>query len=206
MDFKDAKFQKIALGVIAFFIVVYFWYSRLYAPHNAQIQLKTQEFETITTNLRNVELKAKSLEALKAEYEGMIARYHEIESLLPEVKQIPSLLVQLHTASSLTGTKITKVMPQPNGSESFYKVASFDVEMVGTYHDFGKFLSYIANFPFIANVSGVDITAQNLAITKSQAKDDDGPKELKKKETITAKFTLSTYFVKEEERLQELSL
>ncbi len=206
MDFKDAKTQKLALGVLAFFIVVYFWYTRLYSTYDNQIDLKSQEFETITTNLRNVEMKAKSLDALQIEYTKLVDNYHEIEALLPEVKQVPSLLVQLHTASSLTGTKITRLQPLPLKSEGFYNIASFEIEMTGTHHDFGSFLSYIANFPFIANVSNMELTALNVAISNPVGGENENLQELTRKETMSAVFTLSTYFVKEEERLQELAL
>ena len=205
MDFKDAKVQKIALAALAFFIVVYFWHSRLYTSYDSQISLKSQEFETITTNLRNVEMKAKSLDALQVEYVDLVERYHEIEALLPEVKQIPSLLVQLHTASSLTGTKITRIQPLPLKSEEFYNVASFEIEMTGTYHDFGRFIGYVANYPFIANISNMELTSLNVAIGKP-AVENVGLKEVKRKETMSAVFILSTYFVREDERLQELAL
>ncbi len=208
MDFKDSKTQKIVLGALAFFIVVYFWYSRVYSINENKIAMKTTEFETITTNLRRVEMKAKSLDALKVEYSDLVERYHEIEELLPEVKQIPSFLVQLHTASSLTGTKITSIQPLPNKEEEFYNVVSFEVQMSGTYHDFGTFISYVANFPFITNVSDVNIVAQNIAISKSlsQMDKDEGVQEIKKQETMNATFKLSTYFVRENERLQELNI
>ncbi len=207
MDFKDSKTQKIVLGALAFFIVVYFWYSRAYSVNENQIAQKTTEFETITTNLRRVEMKAKSLDALKIEYSDLVERYHEIEELLPEVKQIPSFLVQLHTASSLTGTKITSIQPLPNEEQEFYNVVSFEVELSGTYHDFGSFISYVVNFPFITNVSDMNITAQNIAISKAAAKAEiDKVQEIKKQETMTANFKLSTYFVKEDERLQELNI
>lgn len=207
MDFKDSKTQKIVLGALAFFIVVYFWYSRSYTVNANQIAQKTTEFETITTNLRRVEMKAKSLDALKLEYSDLVERYHEIEELLPEVKQIPSFLVQLHTASSLTGTKITSIQPLPNEEQEFYNVVSFEVELSGTYHDFGSFISYVANFPFITNVSDMNITAQNIAIAKTAEKNDsDNVQEIKKQETMKATFKLSTYFVKEGERLQELNI
>ena len=207
MDFKDSKTQKIVLGALAFFIVVYFWYSRVYSVNENKIASKTTEFETITTNLRRVEMKAKSLDALKIEYADLVERYHEIEELLPEVKQIPSFLVQLHTASSLTGTKITSIQPLPNEEEEFYNVVSFEVQLSGTYHDFGSFISYVANFPFITNVSDVQITAQNIAISKAAAqKEKETVQEIKKLETMNATFKLSTYFVKENERLQELNI
>lgn len=209
MDWRDSKTQKIIIGVLAFFIVVYFWHSRVYSRYNSQISLKSQEFETITTNLRNVEMKAKSLDALKIEYAELTERYHEIEALLPEVKQVPSILVQLHTASSLTGTRITKVYPQSPMAEEFYNVSGFEIEMIGTYHDIGKFISYVANFPFIANVSNVELKTKAAAIEEqAMALQSEGnTKEIgQKRETVTATFLLSTYFVKEGERLKELNL
>jgi len=212
MDMRDSKTQKIALGAMAFLAVLYLWYSRVYTKYDAQIAQKSQEFETITTNLKNVEMKAKSLDALQTEYAQLIERYHQIEALLPEVKQIPSMLVQLHTASSLTGTKITRVQPLPVKEQEFYNVAAFEIELNGTYHDFGSFLSYVANFPFIANISNVDIKAKNIAISGGVAagNNPESGGELreigKKKETMSAIFVLSTYYVKEEERLKELVL
>ncbi len=209
MNLKDSKTQKIVLASLAFLVIVYFWYTRLYTTFDEEIAQKGQEFEVITTNLKNVEMKAKSLEALQVEYADLIERYHEIEALLPEVKQIPSMLVQMHTASSLTGTKILRIQPMPEQSQAFYNVATFEIEMSGTYHDFGSFLSYVANFPFIANITGVDIKAVNVAIsnTQPQQNQDGGRLEIgRKKETMTATFLLSTYYVKEEERLSELVL
>jgi type IV pilus assembly protein PilO len=208
MDLKNAKTQKIVIAVLALFIVGYFWYTRVYTVYHEKVERKSQEFESITTNLKNVEMKAKSLDALKVEYAELVKRYHEIEALLPEVKQIPSMLVQLHTASSITGTKITKINPLPINTEEFYNIASFKIEMTGTYHDFGAFISYVANFPFIANISGMDLKAQNVAISKKAASGENSKLvEIgKKKETLTATFVLSTYFVKEEERLKELTL
>jgi type IV pilus assembly protein PilO len=205
MDFRDSKNQKIIVAVLAFLVVIYFWYSRLYSAYDAQIESRTQEFETVTTHLRSVEMKAKSLSGLKEEYTQLVNQYRDIESLLPEVKMIPSLLVQLHTASSLTGTRITKVQPMPLNQEDFYNVAPFEIEMTGTYHDFGKFVSYVANFPFIANISNMNIKAQKVAVSKNEV--ESAAKEVgKKKETITATFTLSSYFVREDERLKELTL
>lgn len=203
MDFKDPKFQKIALAGVVFFILVYFWYSRVYTGQAQQIDGKQREYQAMIVNLRNVEMKSKSLEGLKAEYQDLLTKYREIEQLLPEVKMVPSFLVQLHTATSLTNTKITAIEPQPAKSESFYNVASFDLVLEGSYHDFGRFISYIANFPFIVNVSNVTIEA---AGAKPGSSAPSGGSEDDKTKTIKASFTLSTYYVKAEERVKELDI
>lgn len=200
MDFKDPKVQKIALVCVVFFILTYFWYSRVYTPQVSQIESKQREYQTMITNLRNVEMKSKSLEALQAEYESLLSKYRDIEQLLPEVKMVPSFLVQLHTASSLTGTKILSIDPQETQSQSFYNVASYDIELEGGFHEFGKFIGYIANFPFIVNVTDVKLEATTAANLGSES--DKANKEV----TMKAFFTLSTYYVKAEERLQELDL
>lgn len=205
MDFRDPKVQKIAIAVIAFGVIVYFWYGRVYTKYDNQLNKLTTEYSTMITNLKNVEMKSKSLDALKIEYEDLLTRYQEIEQLLPEVKQIPSFLVQLHTASSLTGTRITKIEPLEVVPEAFYNAASFNIEMTGTYHDFGKFIGYVANFPFIANISEMNLTtttAANIASSDEQ----EGVQEIGNKPSLTASFKLSTYYVKADERLQELVL
>lgn len=206
MDFKDPKVQKIALACFVFLLLTYFWHSRVYTRQANQIENKQHEYQAMITNLRNVEMKSKSLDALKAEYEELLSRYTEIEQLLPEVKMVPSFLVQLHTASSLTGTKILSINPQTVQSESFYNVASFDIKLEGGYHEFGKFISYIANFPFIVNVNNMKIEANILAKTEQEqmASRMGGGEE--EKPIVTASFTLSTYFVKAEERLEELEI
>jgi len=203
MDFKDPKIQKIFIGVVAFLIVSYFWYNRLFFVHNQKLSQMTDEYSSMITDLKNVEMKSKSLNALTIEYEDLLGRYTEIEQLLPEVKQIPSFLVQLHTASSLTGTKITKIEPKSIESESFYNVAAFKIEMTGAFHNFGKFIGYVANFPFIANISEIEITATNVTnVTSESSKERSSV--IGSKETMTATFVLATYFVKSDERLQEL--
>lgn len=201
MDFKDPKFQKIFIGVVAFLIVSYFWYNRLFAVYNQRLTQMTEEYSSMITDLKNVEMKSKSLNALKLEYEELLERYTEIEQLLPEVKQIPSFLVQLHTASSLTGTKITRVDPKPIASETFYNVAAFEIEMSGSFHDFGQFLGYVANFPFIANISEVEIQATQVSNKSGNSEDKNYG--VGRTPSMTATFLISTYYVKADERLQE---
>jgi Tfp pilus assembly protein PilO len=83
MDLKDPKVQKILLGGLILFLIVYFWYARIYSKNSKVISQKQIEYENILTNLKNVEMKAKSFENLKAEYEKLLKRYQKVELLLP---------------------------------------------------------------------------------------------------------------------------
>lgn len=201
MDLKDPKIKSLALITVSILGVIFLWYWLFYSEQLKEIKVKQTIYSQKMIDLRNVQLKSKSLEQLKADYDGLMAKYREIELLLPEVKMVPSFLVQLNTASSLTGIKIMSIEPEPIQPEDFYNVASFRIQLVGTYHDFGRFAGYLANFPFIVNVS--DMSIESLAGTQNMGTSSDKNND---QNTIRASFTLSTYFVKPEERLKELDI
>ncbi|MFH1336695.1 MAG: type 4a pilus biogenesis protein PilO [Candidatus Zixiibacteriota bacterium] len=194
MDLKDPKTQKLLLGGLVVVLVIYFWYAKIYSKNTVIIQQKQTRYENLMSNLKNVELKAKSYESLKEEYHRLIDRYRRVERLLPEERQIPLFLMQMHSAASSYQTGIIQILPKAPEGVGFYNASSFDLEIAGSYHNFGRFLSNIANFPFLANVSNMTITATPQ----------EGQSPEQKARSITASFKLTTYYVKEEERLKEI--
>lgn len=191
MDFKDPKNQKIILGVLLGFLALYFWHNRIYSKNNQKIQAKQAQYETVLTNLKNVELKAKSFENLKSEYEALLEKYKTVELLLPEEKQVPLLLTQMHQGAQTSGIFIREITPRTTYPLSFYNASDFSIQLTGNYHEFGNFLARIANFPFIANISDLNMTSSLAAGEK-------------KKQTVSATFKMTTYFIKEEERLKKV--
>jgi type IV pilus assembly protein PilO len=194
MDLKDPKTQKLLLGGLVIFLLIYFWYAKIYSKNTTVIQQKQARYESLMSNLKNVELKAKSYESLKEEYHRLVGRYRKVERLLPEEREIPLFLMQMHSAAASYQTGIIQILPKAPVGVGFYNASSFDVEITGSYHNFGGFLSDIANFPFLANVTNMSITAIPP----------DGQSPEQKGQSITAAFKLTTYYVKEEERLKEI--
>ena len=100
--------------------------------------------------------------------------------------------------------KISKIEPKTIKPESFYNVASLRITMSGEYHNFGKFVGYIANFPFIANISDMEILTTRVAGSSVSEVTPAGNSTTDSKATMVASFDLATYFVREDERLEEL--
>ena len=194
MDLRDSKNQKMILGVLILFLGVYLWHNRFYAPKSQQIQAKQMEYEAILTNLKNVELKAKSFESLKAEYENLLEKYKRVELLLPEEKQVPLLLTQLHQAAQTAEAKITEIVPKGVSPIDFYNGDGYSIQGTGSYHNVGNLFASIANFPFIANVTNVSLVGKS---TQQQPQSDDN--------TLTANFELTNYFIREQDRLKRIN-
>jgi Tfp pilus assembly protein PilO len=202
MDFRDPKTQRILLVVLGFLAIAYLWQSKIYNPRSQRLNSQRASYESIMTNLKTIELKAKSLAGLRQEYEKLLDRYQSIEQLLPEEEQVPDFLLQLHSASMLSQAQVTEVTPQLGGGEAFYNTSEYNLKFVGTYHELGRFMAAVANFPFITNVSRLslkglppEVALQKAVSERKTAGDYDA-------KTLEANFTLSTYYVKPEEKLK----
>jgi Tfp pilus assembly protein PilO len=192
MDLKDPKIQKLLLIALVAFLAIYFWYARIYSLNIQKINQKQAEYEMLLTNLKNVEMKAKSFQNLKAEYESLLSRYKQVELLLPEEKQIPLFLTQLQAASQNSEAKIIQILPQGLMPITFYNAAYFVLEFKGNYEDVGTFFASVANFPFLTNITDVSFSG----LPKDEVK--------KEKSTIAISCKLTTYFIKEEEKLKKV--
>jgi type IV pilus assembly protein PilO len=201
MDLKDPKTQKLALVVLGFFLVIYFWYSRVYSTNDAELTAKRTNYESIMTDLRAVELKAKSLEGLRVEYDALRHRYEKIEMLLPEEKQVPKFLIQLHSAAGITQSRLLELEPLTTKNAPYYAVSDYKLKFSGTYHELGEFLASVANFPFITNVSRVEI--DGLPETSLQGTQD--KRAIHDSKSLEATMVLSTYFVSPEQKLNAVS-
>lgn len=201
MDLKDPKTQKIALVIMGFFLVTYFWYSRVYSTNDEQLAAKRSQYESIMTDLKGVEMKAKSLEGLKAEYNDLRQRYQAIELLLPDERQVPKFLVQLHSAAALTESRLLELSPLAIQDAQYYSVSEYQLKFTGTYHEFGEFLASVANFPFITNVSHVEI--DGLPETSLERTRD--RRAIHDTKSLEAKMVLSTYFVRPEDKLSGIN-
>lgn len=193
MDLKDPKTQKFFLVGIGLFLVVYFWYSKVYQGYENKVIARSQEYERIQTELKNVEMKFRSLGALKEEYRQLTYRYRGVERLLPEAQSVPNFLSEIHSAALEANSQIMEISPLGVSPDGFYNQDSYRVTINTTYHDLGWFLADVANFPFIVNVANLEM--QEFLTENAEAVDKN------REHTVTATFTLTTYFVQPSEKL-----
>lgn len=192
MDLRNTQTQKWLLAALAGFVVVYFWYTKMYTGNQEKIDSAYTRLEALETEVKNVEMKFRSLESLKQEYSEITTRYRNVSQLLPEEDQVSSLLTKIHGAALETSSRVATVEPRPNADEGFYIRQSFHLSLHTTYHDLGDFLSRLSSLPFIVNVSDVQLATVD---------ERDNPEAASGGYTLTANFDISTYHVKESERL-----
>ena len=94
------------------------------------------------------------------EAESMFA--NQLKSL-PESHETPGLLDDITFVGTTTGLDFVKLNWQPEIEQEIYIELPIDIEVVGTYHDFGKFVSQIAGLPRIVTLHNFDINLKSAS-------------------------------------------
>ena len=149
-------------------------------PKQKKIKELDAKIDTQSNEIAASQAKAAKLEILKQENEKLIKRINELKEQLPEEKEISSLLKQvsdLGIASGLTIKSWKTGQKATHSSGIVYEIpVSVDVE--GTYHNLGYFLSSLTKLNRIVNISDMKLGS---------------PKLVKTENLLTASFKASTF-------------
>jgi Tfp pilus assembly protein PilO len=194
MNLRDPKNQIFIVVLILIGAVIYLWYTKIFASYNQQIATLAQEQGVLAEKLNSVKQKAATFDQLEQEYKRSLAEYQRMELLLPEKKEDEAFLSKIHAAAQLTNSVVMEITPMGTVNADFYETNSYSVKVKSSYHGLGKFFAQIANFPFIVNLSGLDLKTTKQGSGASLLQPD---LKVDPERTVEATFKLSTYNVKQ---------
>ena len=118
-------------------------------------QLK-QEFST-------KQAKSVNLEALQQQLDEMQDMLRQLLRQLPSKTEMPELLVDISQTALSAGLETELFQPGPEAPKDFYAEKPIQLRMVGTYHQFGTFISGVASLPrvVILTLHDVSLTPKN---------------------------------------------
>jgi type IV pilus assembly protein PilO len=130
---------------------------------------------------------AANLEAYEQQLVEMRESFGAMLRQLPNKTQVADLLVDISQTGLASGLEFELFKPQAEQPQDFYAVLPINIRVIGTYHEFGEFVSGIAALPRI-------VTLHNIRISK-RGKNADG--------MLVMDMTAKTYrYLEESERPQ----
>jgi type IV pilus assembly protein PilO len=130
------------------------------------VSLKSQ-YQAKYHAVANLELFEQQMKEAEALFANQLRR-------LPESHETPGLLDDITFVGTTSGLKFVKLNWQPEITREIYIELPIDIEVVGSYHEFGNFVSKIAGLPRIVTLHDFDVnmkkTANGLLSLKLQAK------------------------------------
>ena len=109
-----------------------------------------QQFETKQQRSAN-------LEAYKGQLAEMERSFGAMLRQLPGKTEVPNLLVDISQTGLAAGLEEKLFQPSSEQSKGFYAELPIRIRLVGTYHEFGSFVSGIAALPRIVTLHDIQI-------------------------------------------------
>ena len=149
---------KIGAGVLAALLVAFLgWYLVIRDKQTALEGLEAEEI-TLRGDYEKEAAKAANLEPLKAQLEQMEQMLKQMLRQLPSKTEMPDLIVDISQTARATGINNELFQPGAEVLKDFYAEQPITLEMNGTYHQFGRFVSGVASLPRVVIMTFHDIS------------------------------------------------
>lgn len=135
-----------------------------------KLDLSVQSEELASVEAKEVEHKetydrkqkrAANLQALKEQMVEMKQSFGDMLRQLPNKTEIAGLIVDVSQTGLSAGLEFELFQPQPEQPSEFYAQLPINIKVMGNYHQFGEFVSGLAQLPRI-------VTAHNIVIQKDE--------------------------------------
>jgi len=149
---------KLLLAIFLAVTVAFLGYMGLISDQMEQLERVSAEEATLKESYRTKYHVAANLELFRAQMiEAEDTFANQLRSL-PNSHEIPGLLDDITFVGTTSGLDFVKLEWQPEISKEIYIELPIDIEVIGSYHSFGQFVSKIAGLPRIVTLHDFKIS------------------------------------------------
>jgi type IV pilus assembly protein PilO len=152
------------LAVRGFFVALIFavcaglaWYMLVWNEDRPLLQKAEADEQDLRSQFENKQQRAVNLDAYKAQLAEMERSFGAMLRQLPGKTEVPNLLVDISQTGLAAGLQEKLFQPGSEKGNGFYAELPIKIKLVGTYHDFGAFVSGIAALPRIVTLDDIQI-------------------------------------------------
>ena len=154
---------KIIAWILVFVLVVVLGYFYNISDLRDQLtQVESKEVD-LKREFEDKAFKAANLEALRKQMAEMEVSFGALVKQLPSDTEVPGLIEDITNKGVESGLEIKSIKLEAEQAKEFYVELPISIEVVGSYHDFGTFVSGIAGLPRI-------VTLHNFKINPADSK------------------------------------
>jgi type IV pilus assembly protein PilO len=169
---------KIAFCVILGLLIVGLaWWVFVRDQREELAGLEGQERE-LRSEFETKQGRAANLGPLKQQLAQMEQQLQQMLRQLPSKTEMPDLIVDISQTALATGITNELFQPGPEVPKEFYAEKPIALRMVGTYHQFGGFVSGVASLPRVVIMTMHDISLKPRGKSKDAAITPNSPLEL----------------------------
>jgi type IV pilus assembly protein PilO len=134
------------------------WYMFVWNDDRPILEKAEADELDLRSQFENKQQRAANLDAYRAQLGEMERSFGAMLRQLPGKTEVPHLLVDISQTGLAAGLQEKLFQPGSEQSKGFYAELPIKIRLVGTYHEFGTFVSGIAALPRIVTLHDIQIT------------------------------------------------
>ena len=168
MSLKDLNFNntgswpsefKLAFGILVGLVIFGLLWWLFIRDKATELQGLERHESDLRAEFETKQGRAANLEPLKLQLAQMEQQLQQMLRQLPSKTEMPDLIVDVSQTALATGISNELFQPGPETPKEFYAEKPIALRMVGTYHQFGAFVSGVASLPRV-----VILTMHNISL------------------------------------------
>ena len=151
-----------AFFVAAIFLVCsgLFWYLVVWSDDRPMLERAESTEQDLRSQFETKQQQAANLDAYKGQLAEMERTFGAMLRQLPGKTEVPNLLVDISQTGLAAGLQEKLFQPANEETKGFYAELPIKIRLVGSYHQFGAFVSGIAALPRIVTLHDIEIKPQ----------------------------------------------
>ncbi len=133
------------------------WYFMDIEDQYKQLKRVESAEKDLRLDFEGKQAKAANLDAYRAQLAEMEESFGAMLRQLPNRTEVADLLVDVSQTGLASGLEFELFQPQPEVPKDFYAELPIKIRVVGSYHEFGEFVSGLAALPRIVTIHDVQI-------------------------------------------------
>ncbi|MET0936401.1 MAG: type 4a pilus biogenesis protein PilO [Luteibacter sp.] len=144
-------------GLLFVVVVLAGWYFEISSQQDDLESAETKEI-ALKSEFSTKQAKSANLEALQQQLAEMQDMLRTLLRQLPSKTEMPELLIDISQTALAAGIETELFQPGPETPKDFYAEKPITLKMVGTYHQFGTFISGVASLPRVVILTLHDVS------------------------------------------------
>ena len=145
----------ILLGTIVLVAGLFIWF--IYIPKTTEIAKTKKTITGLTQKLNRAKIKAKDKKKFQTEKALVEAQFQDALKLLPNEKEIPSLLKSITKLGSDSQLEFRLFSPKKENAREFFYEIPVAIEVSGSYHNVAVFFDKVGGMERIINILNVSM-------------------------------------------------
>lgn len=174
-DFNNMGSWPAAVKVLTLLLVVLltvfliFWF--FIKESNRQYERAVSEEPRLKEQYRTKSFQVANLDAFKLQLMEMEDTFGALLAQLPDETEMPGLIDDISTTGTQSGLEIDKITPAADVNQEFYIETPISIEVRGSYHEMGNFISSMSAIPRIVTLHDYSINV----VGRSDVSEGDAP-------------------------------